>query len=477
MSHTICRGRSAAISDTKSHSPFSCTASITPAARTCTWSRSWLSCFGPNPEFTRLAELLVARVVHVDDRPEELADLLRDVADVRAAPARAEQLGVPADVDDVRVPGERPVPRPLREPLDQQLVVERDRGFVAQELEDRFPLRLGPGPELDVAEVDAAERQAGHRGAGSSGSGRGHDGSVRPCASAWGCRSTTSTMSTSSSPVRRSPRWPPRPRPRASTPCTSPTIPRPTMQWLEGGGHHALEPLVGLAFAAASTTTIKLQTHVYVAAYRNPFLAAKGVATLDALSGGRVLLGVAAGYLRPEFGALGVDFDERNDLLDECIEVMRKVWTEDCGRGTTAATSRPAAVTMRPRPVEHAHPPIWIGGNSDRAMRRAVELGDGWVPFPNPVAAARATKTPSITSRWTSSRSGSTRCPRPRAEGGADRPARRLLRAVRPGRRPGRLRGTRRRRGSRCSSTTSRLAPSGSTGCRGLRPTTRSGGG
>jgi probable F420-dependent oxidoreductase len=173
--------------------------------------------------------------------------------------------------------------------------------------------------------------------------------------------------------------------------------PAADVQWLEGGGHHALEPLVGLAFAAASTTTIKLQTHVYVAAYRNPFLAAKGVATLDALSGGRVLLGVAAGYLRPEFGALGVDFDERNDLLDECIEVMRKVWTEDSvayeGRHFKAR-----AVTMRPRPVSTPTPPIWIGGNSGRAMRRAVERGDGWVPFPNPIAAARATKTPSITS-------------------------------------------------------------------------------
>lgn len=173
--------------------------------------------------------------------------------------------------------------------------------------------------------------------------------------------------------------------------------PAADVQWLEGGGHHALEPFVGLAFAAATTTTVKLQTHVYVAAYRNPFLAAKGVATLDALSGGRVLLGVAAGYLRPEFGALGVDFDERNDLLDECIEVMRKVWTEDAvaydGRHFKAR-----AVTMRPRPVSTPTVPIWIGGNSGRAMRRAVELGDGWVPFPNPVAAARATKTPSITS-------------------------------------------------------------------------------
>ncbi|HEY3722538.1 MAG TPA: LLM class F420-dependent oxidoreductase [Acidimicrobiia bacterium] len=173
--------------------------------------------------------------------------------------------------------------------------------------------------------------------------------------------------------------------------------PAADQQWLVGGGHHALEPLVGLAFAAASTTTLRLQTHVYVAAYRNPFLAAKGVATLDALSGGRVILGVAAGYLRPEFGALGVDFDERNELLDECIEVMRRVWTEDEvefeGRHFKAR-----AVTQRPRPASRPTVPIWIGGNSARAMRRAVELGDGWVPFPNPPAAARATKTPAITS-------------------------------------------------------------------------------
>jgi len=168
-------------------------------------------------------------------------------------------------------------------------------------------------------------------------------------------------------------------------------------QWLAGGGHHALEPLVGLAFAAASTTTLRLQTHVYVAAYRNPFLAAKGVATLDALSGGRVILGVAAGYLRPEFGALGVDFDERNDLLDECIDLMLRVWTED-GVAVDGRHFHARSVTMRPRPVSRPYPPIWVGGNSNRAMRRAVELGQGWVPFPNPVAASRATKTPAITS-------------------------------------------------------------------------------
>jgi probable F420-dependent oxidoreductase len=172
--------------------------------------------------------------------------------------------------------------------------------------------------------------------------------------------------------------------------------PAPDQRWLDGGGHHALEPTVALSFAAAATTRVRLQTNVYVAAYRNPFLAAKAIASLDALSGGRVTLGVAAGYLRPEFGALGVDFDERNDLLDEAIAVMRRVWSEDAVE-VEGRHFRSRAVTMRPRPVRPGGPPIWVGGNSTAAIRRAVALGDGWVPFPNPPAASVAVKSPAIT--------------------------------------------------------------------------------
>lgn len=170
--------------------------------------------------------------------------------------------------------------------------------------------------------------------------------------------------------------------------------PAPDDRWLAGGGHHALEPLVALSFAAAATTTLRLHTHVYVAAYRNPFLAAKGISSLDVLSGGRVILGVAAGYLRPEFGALGVDFDDRNDLLDESIALMRRVWTED-GVAVDGPRVRARGVTQLPKPAQC--PPIWIGGNSVRAMRRAVELGQGWSPFPNPAVASAAVKTPAIT--------------------------------------------------------------------------------
>jgi probable F420-dependent oxidoreductase, Rv2161c family len=169
--------------------------------------------------------------------------------------------------------------------------------------------------------------------------------------------------------------------------------PAPDDRWLAGGGHHAQEPLITLAFAAAATTRVLLHTHVYVAAYRNPFLAAKSVATLQNLSGGRVILGVAAGYLKPEFGALGVNFEDRNDLLDETVAVMRRAWTEDAVAVETDGY-RARSVTQLPRP---ASIPIWIGGNSTRAMRRAVEIGDGWSPFPNPPIAASRVKTPAIT--------------------------------------------------------------------------------
>jgi len=168
--------------------------------------------------------------------------------------------------------------------------------------------------------------------------------------------------------------------------------PAPDQQWLDTGGHHALEPMVALSFAAAATGELRLLTNIYVLAYRNPFLAAKSVLSLDVLSGGRLILGVAAGYLRSEFNTLGIDFDARNDLLDEAIDVCTMAWTEDAVR-YKGAGYRSRATTMRPRPVASPRPPIWVGGNSKRAIRRAVEKAEGWMPFPNPAAATKALKT------------------------------------------------------------------------------------
>jgi probable F420-dependent oxidoreductase len=166
--------------------------------------------------------------------------------------------------------------------------------------------------------------------------------------------------------------------------------PFPSTRFLEAGGHHGVEPLVALAFAAAVTTRVRLHTNVYVLPYRNPFLAASAVATLDALSGGRVILGVAAGYLKREFAALGVDPGERGALLDEALPIMKRAWTTDDialeGRHFTATGN-----SMRPRPVSQPHPPIWMGGNSKHSIRRAVEHCQGWAPIVAPKEAGDAT--------------------------------------------------------------------------------------
>src|SRR6195952_2729298 len=103
--------------------------------------------------------------------------------------------------------------------------------------------------------------------------------------------------------------------------------PFPEAKWLAHGGHHAIDPFVGLSFAAAVTTRLKLQTHLVVLAYRTPFLSAKAIATLDALSGGRTIIGIGAGYLEGEFVALGVDPAKRNELTDEAIRAMKAAWS------------------------------------------------------------------------------------------------------------------------------------------------------
>src|SRR5262245_31982063 len=155
--------------------------------------------------------------------------------------------------------------------------------------------------------------------------------------------------------------------------------PAPTAKWREAGGHDALDPFAALAFVAAAARKLKLHTNIVVLPYRNPFLAAKSAATLDVLSEGRLILGVGGGYMRGEFAALGADTDTRGAKLDRALETMKAVWRgETVGRETP--TFNAVGNMPRPLPVQNPHPPIWIGGNGDRAMRRAVEHGDGWSP-------------------------------------------------------------------------------------------------
>lgn len=154
--------------------------------------------------------------------------------------------------------------------------------------------------------------------------------------------------------------------------------PAPDAKWLDYGGHHALDPFVALSFAAAATTEIKLLTNVYIAGYRNPFLGAKSIQSLDVLSGGRLILGTAAGYLKPEFRALGIDFDNRGSILDEALDVLTKALT---GEDTPYEGASFSARGVRLRPVPAGPLPIWVGGNSKPAIRRAVSRFQGWAPF------------------------------------------------------------------------------------------------
>ncbi|MCV6968673.1 LLM class F420-dependent oxidoreductase [Mycobacterium bohemicum] len=173
--------------------------------------------------------------------------------------------------------------------------------------------------------------------------------------------------------------------------------PAPSQRWLEAGGHDALDPFVALGFAAARTTTLRLIPNIVVLPYRNPFVVAKSGATLDLLSGGRFTLAVGVGYLKREFAALGVDYDERLELFEEALQVIRAIWTTDDisfeGKHFSAR-----GITAHPRPVSRPHPPIWIGGNTTSARRRVAQYGDGWCPFPAPAMLAKTAGTASLES-------------------------------------------------------------------------------
>ena len=172
--------------------------------------------------------------------------------------------------------------------------------------------------------------------------------------------------------------------------------PIPSGRWLDAGGHYAQDPFVMLSLIGAATKKLRLQTGVLVLPYRNPFIVARSVATLDVFTKGRVVLSVGAGYLKAEYKALGVDFDQRNEIMDEYIQAMKAAFTgEDFtfkGTGYEALGNR-----LRPAPLQKPHPPIYIGGNSKRAIRRAVEMADGWNPFFTPAALSKTARTAAMT--------------------------------------------------------------------------------
>jgi probable F420-dependent oxidoreductase len=141
----------------------------------------------------------------------------------------------------------------------------------------------------------------------------------------------------------------------------------------------ALDSLLALTWAAAHTTTIRLATGIVILPQRNPVVLAKQVATLDVLSGGRVMLGVGAGYLEPEFRALGANFADRGAVTDEYLNAMQALWYDEhpSYQGRFAAFS---GVDAYPRPVQQPIPLI-VGGHSAPAYRRAVAYGQGWYGY------------------------------------------------------------------------------------------------
>ena len=141
-----------------------------------------------------------------------------------------------------------------------------------------------------------------------------------------------------------------------------------------------LDPLVALSFAAAATSRIRLATGILLLAEHHPVLLAKQVASIDALCGGRLSLGIGTGWSAEEFAALGVPFAGRGQRVDEYISVLRTLWRDDVASfsGQHVSFDR---IRVNPKPAHDRRVPIVIGGNGDAALRRAARSGDGWYGF------------------------------------------------------------------------------------------------
>jgi probable F420-dependent oxidoreductase len=143
-----------------------------------------------------------------------------------------------------------------------------------------------------------------------------------------------------------------------------------------------------LAFLAARAQRVRLGTHVYNIGLRHPFVTARGVQTLDIVSGGRLEFGIGASWLEEEWVAAELDFATRGRRVDECIEVCKRLWTEPSVTHRGEHFSFDGAV-FEPKPVQRPHPPILVGGESKAALRRAASLGDGWIGMGHTLESAR----------------------------------------------------------------------------------------
>jgi probable F420-dependent oxidoreductase len=139
------------------------------------------------------------------------------------------------------------------------------------------------------------------------------------------------------------------------------------------------DTMTTLGYLAGITSSVRLMSHVYVLPYRHPLMTAKAFLTLDAVSGGRAILGAGAGHVEAEFDLLGVDFASRGRLMNDALDVIRAAFDDEFP--AVAGVSYPVqGFGLRPRPMQTGGPPIWIGGSSPAALRRAADKGDGWLP-------------------------------------------------------------------------------------------------
>jgi len=141
-----------------------------------------------------------------------------------------------------------------------------------------------------------------------------------------------------------------------------------------------VESLTLLTAIGARTSKIKLGTGILVLPMRNPVILAKQLASMDQLTDGRLLMGMASGWYRREFDAVGVPFEQRGKIMDENLDIMTRLWTEDVVKGEWSRHKIPAGV-MYPKPVQKPRPPILIGGYVDRVLKRAAITGDGWLTY------------------------------------------------------------------------------------------------
>lgn len=149
---------------------------------------------------------------------------------------------------------------------------------------------------------------------------------------------------------------------------------------IRGDPRSLLDPFTVLSFVAAHTTRLRLGTGICLVPQRNPVYTAKQVADLDYLSGGRFDFGIGIGWLREEFAALGVPWDNRAGRTVECIEVMKTLWCEEIS-SHQGERFRIQAAYQNPKPVQQPHPPLYFGGESDAALARVATLGQGWFGF------------------------------------------------------------------------------------------------